>query len=52
MRYTINDVIKKGCNLEPLICLDEKCKGEVTYNQYLADGDCIKCGKWQIEEEL
>ena len=47
MSYTIKDVIKAGYNLEPLICLDVNCRGEVTYHQYIKDGDCIKCGKWQ-----
>ena len=47
--YTIYDVIKTECNLEPLKCIF--CGShEVTYEQYVGDAYCANCGKWQLED--
>ena len=49
-RYTVEDVQKVGYNLEPLTCIF--CGStEVTYLQYISDGQCGECGKWQIEDK-
>jgi hypothetical protein len=46
--YTVNDVDRAGCTLEPLRCLF--CGSpEVTYHQYIHDARCEKCGRWQKE---
>lgn len=49
--YTVQDVINAECTLEPLRCIHCGHVGEVTFFQYLGDGHCAMCGKWQIEEE-
>ncbi len=46
-KYTVHDVIRAECSLEPLVCVF--CGSEeVTFNQYIGDGSCGTCGKWQI----
>ena len=49
--YTVNDIIQVGCMLEPIQCIHCHHVGEVAYNQYIGDGDCGMCGKWQLSEE-
>lgn len=47
--YTIYDVIRAECTLEPLECIF--CKSHrVTFHQYVEDAYCYECGKWQLEE--
>ena len=47
--YTVIDVKAAAITLEPLLCL---CCGsqEVTYLQYLGDGQYACCGEWQTGE--
>ena len=49
--YTVKDIQAVGYMLEPLKCLHCGYIGEVTYLQYINDGQCGVCGKWQREEE-
>jgi hypothetical protein len=49
--YTVEDVINAGCMLEPLKCVKCGYVGEVTYLQYVGDGQCGVCGAWQIGED-
>ena len=46
--FDVNDVINAEFNLEPLKCLKCNKIGEVTYNQYIGDGQCGYCGEWQL----
>lgn len=48
--YTVHDVQAVGYNLEPLKCVHCGHVGEVTYLQYVGDGQCGMCGKWQLGE--
>ncbi len=46
MHYTVKDIKEAGFNLEPVNCIH--CGStEVTYHQYIGDGYCPECGKWQ-----
>ena len=46
--YNVEDVLRAECNLEPLIC--KFCGSDaVIFNQYVGDGCCEKCGRWQLE---
>ena len=48
--YTVEDIISLGYNLTPIKC--KYCKSlEVVFNQYINDGSCQDCGKWQTKEE-
>jgi hypothetical protein len=48
--YTVYDVLKAECTLEPLYCIH--CGSfEVMYFQYIHDAFCEKCGSWQLEEK-
>ena len=49
--YTVYDILRAECNLEPLVCLHCKHIGEVIYDQYIGDGYCQWCGKWQLEDK-
>jgi len=50
MDYTIQDIINAEFNLEPLTCVHCHHVGEVTFLQYVGDGQCGMCGKWQLGE--
>ena len=50
MKYTIKDIKKAECNLEPLHCVHCDSK-EVTYNQHIGDAYCSDCGSWQEDTE-
>jgi hypothetical protein len=50
-QYTVHDVIRAGCNLEPLECLHCGHVGEVTFNQFVGDAYCGWCGQWQLNPE-
>lgn len=44
--YTVKDIKKAECNLEPIKC--KYCDSlEVVYLQYMGDGICQSCGEWQ-----
>lgn len=46
MTYTINDILKAGCTLDPLKCVH--CQSlEVTFDQHIKDAYCANCGEWQ-----
>lgn len=46
---TVFDIIKAGFNLEPCYCI--YChEPNVIYHQYIGDGACEMCGKWQLDE--
>jgi hypothetical protein len=45
--YTTQDIIDAGCMLEPLKGIHCGTVGEVTYLQYIGDGQCGVCGAWQ-----
>lgn len=49
--YTIYDIQKAEYSLEPVICIHCNHIGEVIYNQYIGDGYCQWCGKWQLEND-
>lgn len=49
--YTVQDVINAEINLEPLRCIHCGHVGEVTFHQYLGDGYCAMCGRWQLETD-
>lgn len=49
--YTVHDIHIAECNLEPIICLHCGQIGEVIYDQYIGDGYCQVCGKWQLENK-
>jgi hypothetical protein len=44
--YTIADVQAAHITLEPLTCTFCGSQ-EVTYLQYIGDGQCATCGRWQ-----
>ena len=47
--YSVDDILKAGYNLEPIKCI--YCESlEVTFHQYIGDGYCAECGKWQNED--
>ncbi|MFW6016180.1 MAG: hypothetical protein ACOCRK_07050 [bacterium] len=48
--YTVNDIKKAECTLEPIKCKHCNHVGEVVYNQTIGDGYCQICGKWQNDE--
>lgn len=48
--YTVADVQAAHITLEPLTCIFCELQ-EVTYLQYIGDGQCGKCGKWQTVDE-
>lgn len=48
--YTVHDVIKAGCTLEPIRCLHCGSEENVTFNQGIGDAQCGECGEWQLEE--
>ena len=46
--YSVKDVKRAGCNLEPIKC--SFCGSlEVVYMQYIGDGHCESCGEWQAD---
>jgi len=47
--YTVHDVIKAGCTLEPMRCLHCGSEENVTFNQGVGDAQCGNCGEWQLE---
>jgi hypothetical protein len=47
--YTVADVHAAHITLEPLICIFCGSQ-EVTYLQYIRDGQCATCGRWQTDE--
>jgi len=48
--YDVQDVINAGYTLEPIKC--RFCgKLTVVFNQYIGDGYCESCGRWQLLEE-
>jgi hypothetical protein len=47
--YTVADVQAAHITLEPLLCIFCGAQ-EVTYLQYIGDGQCATCGKWQTVE--
>lgn len=48
-KFDVQDVIDAECNLEPIEC--RYCESiEVTFHQYIGDGYCENCGKWQLGE--
>lgn len=49
--FTVHDIIEAGFNLEPLKCLHCNHVGEVIWDQYVVDGYCQSCGRWQLEDE-
>jgi hypothetical protein len=49
MAFTVEDVLEAGFTLEPIICKHCKSIGNVVFHQYIGDGYCEKCGKWQID---
>ncbi len=49
-KYTVKDIMEAGYNLEPLYCVFCGKTGHLSYDQYLEDGLCEYCGKWQIED--
>ena len=51
MNYTLTDIINSEITLEPVICIHCKAVGEVTFLQYVGDGQCGVCGKWQLGED-
>ena len=47
--YSVEDVQEAGYTLEPIKC--KFCGSlEVSYHQYIGDGYCNECGKWQLED--
>jgi len=48
--FTIHDILDRGYNLEPLKCIHCGHVGEVVFLQYIGDGACQMCGRWQLEE--
>jgi len=48
--YTVFDVIKAECTLEPMKCIHCNGIGFTTYHQYVRDAYCENCDKWQLEE--
>ena len=49
--YTAQDVIAAEHSLEPLKCIHCGHIGEVTFLQYVGDGQCGICGKWQGDKQ-
>src|SRR5437899_2528932 len=49
--YTVADVQAAHITLEPLICIFCGSQ-EITYLQYIGDGQCARCGKWQTVENV
>lgn len=47
--YTVKDVIRAGYTLDPLKCIKCGHVGEVTFLQYVGDGQCGVCGEWQLD---
>ena len=50
-KYSVQDIIEAQSMLEPIQCVHCNHVGEVVYHQYMADGCCQICGKWQSEAE-
>ena len=49
-KFYVEDVLKAGYNLEPLTC--KFCGHDnVIFHQYIGDGYCEWCGKWQLERK-
>lgn len=48
--YTVQDIIDAEYTLEPLKCVHCGYVGEVTFLQYVGDGQCGICGEWQLEK--
>jgi hypothetical protein len=48
--YTVADVHAARITLEPLICIFCGSQ-EVTYLQYIGDGQCARCGEWQSSDD-
>jgi len=49
-KYYVEDIIKVGYTLEPLYC--KFCgRPTVIFDQYIGDGYCENCGRWQLEGE-
>ncbi len=48
--YTVQDVINAEYLLYPLRCIHCGYVDEVVYHQYIGDGYCQICGKWQLGE--
>lgn len=48
--YTVFDVIRAECTLEPMICLHCGIVGETTYYATTGDACCEACGRWQLDE--
>ena len=47
--YTVADVQAAHITIEPLLCIFCGAQ-EVIYLQYIGDGQCATCGKWQTVE--
>ena len=48
-KYFVEDILEAEFNLEPLIC--KFCeRNNVIFHQYIGDGYCECCGRWQLEE--
>ena len=50
-KCSVQDIIEAQSMLEPIQCVHCNYVGEVVYHQYIGDGCCQICGKWQIEVE-
>jgi hypothetical protein len=48
--YTVQDILDRGYNLTPLKCVHCGHVGEVVFLQYIGDGLCEMCGKYQIDD--
>ena len=49
-KYYVEDIIKVGYTLEPLYC--KFCgRPTVIFDQYIGDGYCENCGRWQLEDD-
>ena len=50
MTYTIDDILKAECTLDPLKCIHRQSL-EVTFDQHIKDAYCANCGQWQKNYE-
>ena len=48
--YTVHDVRRAQCNLEPLKCIQCGYIG-LFYSRLARDAYCPRCGQWQLEED-
>ena len=48
--YTVHDVRRAECNLEPLKCIHCGYVG-LFYSQRVRDAYCPDCGRWQLDEQ-